>query len=64
MGKSNPYRKPEDAWNRTENGIELKYPIFYHDPTIPNDPLIKKNIEYVSQYSREKRFIESFFEQS
>ncbi|MEQ9264260.1 MAG: hypothetical protein RLN81_03515 [Balneolaceae bacterium] len=47
MTKSNPYRKPEEAWKKTENGIEIKYPIFHHDPSIPDDPIIKKTIQEV-----------------
>jgi len=47
MTTSNPYRKPEEAWSMSENGIELKYPIFHHDPTIPHDPIIKRTIEEV-----------------
>ena len=48
MSKSNsPYRKPEDAWRVTENGVELTYPIFHHDPTSTDDPIIKKSIEEV-----------------
>jgi len=45
MRKPNPFRKPEEAWKRTEVGIELKYPIFHHDPSIPDDPIIKRTME-------------------
>lgn len=45
MRKSNPFRKPGEAWKRTEVGIELEYPIFHHDPSIPDDPIIKRNME-------------------
>jgi len=48
MKKSkNPYRKPEEAWQETEEGVLLKYPIFKHDPRIPDDPIIKKTIKEV-----------------
>jgi hypothetical protein len=48
MTKSNyPYRNLEDAWKETADGIELKYPIFHHDLSIPNDPKIKSTIEEV-----------------
>jgi hypothetical protein len=47
MRKSNSYRKPQDAWSMTEKGIELIYPIFHHDPTISDDPTIKKTIKEV-----------------
>ena len=47
MRKSNPFRKSEEAWKKTEYGIELKYPIFHHDPTIPDDPIIKRTMEEV-----------------
>ena len=47
MIKSNPYRKPEEAWKKNEDGIHLKYPIFHYDPTIPDDPIIKWTIEDV-----------------
>lgn len=48
MTKSSyPYRNPEDAWKVTADGIELKYPIFYHDPLIPDDPVIKSSIKEV-----------------
>lgn len=48
MTKSSyPYRNPEDAWSVTKEGIELKYPIFHHDPSIPDDPIIKSSIKEV-----------------
>ena len=47
MRKTNPFRKPEEAWTRTENDVELEYPIFHHDPTIPDDPIIKRTMEEV-----------------
>lgn len=47
MRKSNPFRKPENAWKKTEFGVELIYPIFHHDPTIPDDPIIKLTMEDV-----------------
>lgn len=47
MRKTNPFRKPEEAWKRTEVGIKLEYPIFHHDPSIPDDPIIKKTMEEV-----------------
>ena len=47
MEKSNLYRKPGEAWKKTDNGIELEYPIFLYDPTIPDDPIIKRTIEEV-----------------
>lgn len=47
MAKSNPYRKPEEAWRKNEDGIELKYPIFHHNPAVPDDPIIKGTIEEV-----------------
>ena len=67
MEKSNPYRNPEDAWKMTEKGIELKYPIFHHDPTIPDDPIIKMTIKVVLgdidfwgwEGSKEDRIIDS-----
>lgn len=67
MEKSNPYRNPEDAWKMTEKGIELKYPIFHHDPTIPDDPIIKMTIKEVLgdidfwgwEGSKEDRIIDS-----
>jgi hypothetical protein len=43
----NPFRKPEEAWKITKEGILLKYPIFHHDPSIPDDPIIKKTIKEV-----------------
>jgi len=67
MTKSNPYRKPEEAWKMTENGIELKYPIFHHDPSIPDDPIIKRTIEevlgdidfYGWEWNKEDRIVDS-----
>ena len=67
MTKSNPYRKPEEAWKKTENGIEIIYPIFHHDPSIPDDPIIKKTIGEVIgdidfwgwQGNKEDRIIDS-----
>ncbi|KAB1155939.1 hypothetical protein F7018_11560 [Tenacibaculum aiptasiae] len=47
MIKSNPFRKLEEAWEKTEKGVKLKYPIFHHDPNIPDDPIIKRTIEEV-----------------
>ena len=47
MNKSNPYRKPEDAWKITKKGVKLTYPIFHHDPAIPDDPTIKMTVEEV-----------------
>ena len=47
MTKSNPYRKPEEAWRKTEYGVELNYPIFHYDPTIPDGSIIKRTIEEV-----------------
>jgi len=43
----NPYRKLQEAWRVTEDGIKLLYPIFHHDPTIPHDPIIKRTVEDV-----------------
>ena len=43
----NPFRKPEEAWKVTKEGVLLKYPIFHYDPAIPDDPIIKKTIEAV-----------------
>ncbi|WP_025743098.1 hypothetical protein [Aquimarina pacifica] len=67
MCKSNPYRKPEEAWKNTKIGIELKYPIFHHDPRIPDDPIIKLSIEEVMgdidfygwEGSKEDRIVDS-----
>lgn len=67
MKKSNPYRKPEDSWKMTEKGIKLKYPIFHHDPTIPDDPIIKMTIKEVLEdidfwgweVSKEDRIVDS-----
>ena len=47
MRKTNPFRKPEKSWTTNENGIELEYPIFHHDPTIPDDPIIKRTMKEV-----------------
>ncbi len=47
MVKSNPYRKPQDAWNITEHSVKLKYPIFSHDPCIPNELVVKRSIKEV-----------------
>ena len=47
MKTNHPYRKPEVAWSVTEKGIELKYPIFHHDPSLPDQPIIKKSIKEV-----------------
>jgi hypothetical protein len=48
MKKSSyPYREPAEAWKVNEDGIELKYPIFHHDLSIPDDPIIKATIKEV-----------------
>ncbi len=67
MEKYNSFRKPDDAWKMTESGIELQYPIFHHDPTIPDDPIIKSTLAevigdidfYAWEGNKEDRIVDS-----
>ena len=41
------FRKPEDGWSKEEDGIVLRYPVFHHDRSNPNDLIIKKTLREV-----------------
>jgi hypothetical protein len=43
----NPFKRPDELWQTTIDGIHITYPIFCFDPLIPHDPIIKLTIKEV-----------------